>query len=117
VNASARARRRIVTSRIPIRFMAEGVEGVGHLKNVSRAGLFVRTVDLPRPGAPVALQFESPSTGSLVNLRGEVRWSTDGLGAPTLQAGFGVLVHEPPRDFAEFLRWALEQAEKEDGQT
>ncbi len=97
--------------------MAEGVEGVGHLKNVSRAGLFVRTPDLPRPGAPVALQFESPSSGGLVNLRGEVRWSTDGLGALAPQAGFGVLVHEPTRDFADFLRWAIEQAEKEDGQT
>lgn len=97
--------------------MAEGVEGVGHLKNVSRAGVFVRTADLPRPGAPVALQFESPPTGGMVNLRGEVRWSTDGLGAQTLHSGFGVLLHEPPREFSAFLSWALEQAEKEEGQS
>jgi hypothetical protein len=116
VNASARARRRILTSRIPIRFMSEGSEGVGHLKNVSRAGMCVRSADLPRPGVPIALQFEVPTTGTLVNLRGEVRWSSDRLGADTSQSGFGVLLHEPPPEFREFLRWALEQLEKEDEQ-
>ena len=40
--------------------MAEGSEGVGHLKNVSRSGMFVRSDDLPRPGVAIALQFEAP---------------------------------------------------------
>ena len=80
VNASARARRRVLTSRIPIRFMAEGTEGVGHLKNVSRAGMFVRSNDLPRPECSIAIQFDAPETGVSINLRGEVRWTTDGNG-------------------------------------
>jgi hypothetical protein len=96
--------------------MAEGTEGVGHLKNVSRAGLFVRSADLPRPGVPIALQFEMPATGALVNLRGEVRWNTEGLGAAVPQSGFGVMLLEPSREFAEFFRWAVEQIEKEDEQ-
>jgi hypothetical protein len=116
VSASARARRRILTSRIPARFMAEGSEGVGHLKNISRTGLCVRSIDLPRPGVAIAVQFEAPSTGELVNLRGEVRWSSDRLGSDTSQAGFGVLLHEPPPEFRDFFRWAIEQLEKEDGQ-
>jgi hypothetical protein len=96
--------------------MAEGTEGVGHLKNVSRAGLFVRSADLPRPGVPIALQFEAPTTGSLVNLRGEVRWNSDGLDTVAAQSGFGVMLHEPSLEFTEFFRWAVEQVAKEDEQ-
>ena len=96
--------------------MAEGSEGVGHLKNVSRSGMCVRSADLPRPGVTIALQFEAPTTGALVNLRGEVRWSSDRLGADTSQSGFGVLLHETPPEFREFFRWAIEQLEKEDEQ-
>ncbi len=95
--------------------MAEGTEGLGHLKNVSRSGMCVRSVDIPRPGVAIALQFELPTTGALVDLRGEVRWSSDRLSTVGLQSGFGVLLHEPPPQFREFLRWAIEQLEKEDG--
>jgi hypothetical protein len=115
VNASARARRRVVTSRIPIRFMAEGAEGLGHLKNVSRAGMFVRSSDLPRPGSAITLQFDLPTTGGgTVNLRGEVRWTSEGQGSVDPSPGFGVQILEPPREFAEFFRWAVEQLEKAD---
>ena len=96
--------------------MAEGSEGIGHLKNVSRAGLSVRSADLPRPGVAIALQFEVPATGVLVNLRGEVCWSSDRLGSETSQAGFGVMLHEPSPQFSDFFRWAVEQLEKEDEQ-
>ena len=96
--------------------MAEGSEGVGHLKNVSRSGLCVRSDDLPRPGVPIALQLELPTTGALVNLRGEVRWSSDRLGGAAAQSGFGVMLHEPTPEFSAFFRWAVEQLEKEDGQ-
>ena len=95
--------------------MTEGTEGVGHVKNVSRAGLFVRSNDLPRPGATIALQFDAPTSGSSINLRGEVRWTTDSLSSGDPAPGFGVQIHEPPRDFAEFVRWAIEQAEKSEG--
>ena len=104
----------MLTSRIPVRFVAEGSEGVGQLKNVSRAGLFVRSNDLPRPEAGISLQLEVPGTGTSINLRGEVRWTTDGSGTADASPGFGVQLHEPSREFTEFFRWAVEQLEKPD---
>ncbi|HTO55444.1 MAG TPA: PilZ domain-containing protein [Myxococcota bacterium] len=117
MNASARARRRVLTSRIPIRFLAEGVEGVGHLKNVSRAGLLVRSSDLPRPECPISLAFEHPDSGASITLRGEVRWTTDGQGSGDASPAFGVQLHEPPRAFTDFFRWAVEQLEKSDDES
>jgi PilZ domain-containing protein len=117
VNASARARRRVLTSRIPIRFVAEGSEGVGHLKNVSRAGLLVRSNDLPRPECPITIAFENPATGQSINLRGEVRWTFDGQGSPDPSPAFGVQIHEPSREFTEFFRWAVEQLEKSESES
>lgn len=114
MSGSARARRRIRIPRIQVRYLAEGIEGVGHLKNVSRAGLYVRTGEIPRVGAGVALQFRTLS-GALVDLRGEVRWSSRGLADPEVVPGFGVLLHEPPREFREFYLWVasrLGEAEK-----
>jgi len=56
----------------------------------------------------IALSFESPH-GSFVDVRGEVRWNTRGLAARTPE-GFGVRLHEPPREFCEFFVWAVEQS-------
>jgi hypothetical protein len=112
VSIPARARRRIQIARIPVRFMAEGAEAVGQLKNVSRAGLFVSATELPRPGAPVTLQFDSPA-GAPVNLRGEVRWVSQGAPESRVPTGFGVLLREPPREYREFFLWALNQVEKD----
>ncbi|MFQ5698111.1 MAG: PilZ domain-containing protein [Myxococcota bacterium] len=110
-----RARARVKTERISVRFMADGAESVGYLKNVSRAGIFIRAQDLPRPGAAVALQFRSPS-GVLVDLRGEVRWNTHGLTA-VASAGFGVAIQEPSREYVEFFLWALERSKDEEKET
>ena len=92
-----------------MRYVAEGMESVGLLQDVSRSGLYVRAPELPRPGAIVALQFESP-TGKLVDIRGQVRWNSSGSDPD----GFGVRVHEPPREYREFVAWALAEAEKDD---
>ena len=92
--------------------MAEGAEGIGHLKNVSRAGLLVRSSDLPRPECAISIAFENPESGASINLRGEVRWTTDGQGSRDPSPAFGVQIHEPPREFTEFFRWAVEQLEK-----
>ncbi len=62
----------------------------------------------------VALQFRSP-TGTLVDVRGEVRWTTAGLDAPNVRPGFGVLLHEPARQFVDFFRWVIGQLEAEKG--
>ncbi len=108
---SARVRQRIRVELIPVRYMAEGREAIGHLKNVSRAGVFVRARELPAPGAAVALQFRSPS-GELVDARGEVCWTTDGLPDSDVPPGFGIRIHEPPQQYWKFLRWALAQADE-----
>ena len=91
-----------------MRFLAEGQEAVGTLHNVSRAGVGIRSAEVPRPGAIIALSFESPS-GALVDARGEVRWNTRGLATGRVPEGFGVRLHEPPKAFREFFLWALEQ--------
>ncbi len=94
---------------MPMRFLSEGVEGTGTLESVSRAGAFVRTSELPRAGAVVVLQFRSPG-GVLVDLRGEVRWTTQGLAGEDVEPGFGVVLQEPSLEFRTFLRWVVDQA-------
>ena len=103
----ARARPRSEIPQITVRFLADGQESIGTLQNVSRAGVCIRSAEVPRPGVLVALGFDSPH-GSFVDLRGEVRWNTRGLTGRTPE-GFGVRLHEPPREFREFFLWVLEQ--------
>jgi hypothetical protein len=107
-------RQRIHVDLITVRYLAEGQEGIGHLRNVSRAGVFIRAVELPPEGAAVALQFRTPD-GALVDLRGEVCWTSrdgvDGEGG----IGFGVRLHEPPQEYRAFFRWVLLRAEQEKG--
>ncbi len=91
-----------------MRFVAEGIESLGHLANASRAGVFVLASELPRTGAAVAVQFRSP-TGTLVDLRAEVRWTTQGITGSSAVAGFGVQLHEPSPEYREFMLWALAQ--------
>ncbi len=114
----ARARERLGVPHLPLRFLSEGIEGTGFLENVSRAGAFVRTSELPRPGAVVVLQFRSRGD-ALVDIRGEVRWTTQGLAGEDVEPGFGVVLQEPSREFRAFLRWVLDQAtdpEKREGE-
>jgi hypothetical protein len=113
VGKCARARPRLAIAQISVRFVAEGVEALGQLHNVSRSGLYVRSVEPPRPGAIVALQFESP-VGRLVDLRGEVRWNTRGAARVGRPEGFGVRLHEPPRVYSAFVLWAQSSCEKPD---
>jgi hypothetical protein len=112
MSSSSRARARVPIAEIPVRFKADGSEAVGHLENLTRTGVFVRTDDLPRDGAAVALQFHSPS-GILIDLRGEVRWNSEGLSHLLSVRGFGVLLHEPPPEYLEFFDWAFRESADE----
>ena len=94
-----------------MRFLAEGCEATGLLRSASRAGVFIAASELPQVGSPVVVQFESPS-GPLVNVRGEVRWTTKELARPDVPTGFGVLLHEPPTEYRHFFLWAMERVEK-----
>jgi hypothetical protein len=111
VGGSARARQRIPVAPLRVRFLAEGLDAIGELTEISRTGVFVQAEESPRPGAVVALQFWTPA-GELVDLRGEVRWNTEGLANADGLCGFGVLMHEPSLKYREFFLWA--QAEKEE---
>ena len=84
---------------------------MGEITEVSRTGVFIEADEIPRSGAVVALQFWTP-TGDLVDLRGEVRWNTQGLASSADLKGFGVLLHEAPQPYREFFAWT--QAEKEE---
>lgn len=108
---SGRARPRLRLPEIAVRYVAEGAEGTGKLADVSRSGLHVRAVAPPRPGAIIALQFESP-TGKLVDVRGQVRWISQAPGETGAPRSFGVRLHEPPREFRDFVSWALSLGEE-----
>ena len=112
MGGSARARQRITVAPLRVRFLAEGLDATGEITEVSRTGVFIQTDEIPRPGAVVAVQFWAPS-GDLVDLRGEVRWSTKGLASAEELRGFGVLVYEAPQPYREFYLWA--QSQKEEG--
>jgi hypothetical protein len=114
----ARARQRLKIDPVRVRFLAEGQEAVGRLTEVSRAGVFVEADEFPRPGAVVAFQFRVPS-GELVDVRGEVRWSTQGLAGSNNHRGFGIMVHEAPLAFREFVSWiqnGADEADKEESE-
>ena len=112
MNETRRRRTRVSGREIAVRYVADGTEAVGHVKNVSRAGVFVVTDDLPRAGAVISLQLNAPD-GSLVDVRGEVRWTTDGIEMPDAITGFGVLIQEPPPDYLELFAWIRSCAKPE----
>ncbi|MDH5490422.1 MAG: PilZ domain-containing protein [Myxococcales bacterium] len=89
-------------------FRAEGERRpvYGLTYNLSREGLYVRTLDPPQRGARVWLEMRPPHVAHTVHLRGEVAWrkglQTPGGAAP---AGFGVRLSEsecPPADLSAY---------------
>jgi hypothetical protein len=97
-----------VVKRIPVTFESGTVRGKGHIKNVSKQGLFVRcSAILPKPGADVTVRF-ADRKGRGVELHGKVRWTTQQLDAdsPALP-GFGVNVAPGQQAFTEFFEQIL----------
>ncbi len=111
--SEARGSRRVPIERIPMQILSEAGQSVGHLRNVSKQGVFVRTSEMPPPGNVVAIQFSNPN-GGFVNLQGEVRWTTKQLENPEVPEGFGVRLDETPGEFRRFFMWALSQSEADD---
>jgi CheY-like chemotaxis protein len=86
----------------------ELVPSYGMTRDISRQGLFVRTLDAPSPGAKVWLDLHAPGSQSSVHLRGDVVWTS----APHPSAssatppGFGVKLDErgcPQTDLARYV--------------
>jgi hypothetical protein len=77
--------------------------GLSH--NVSREGLFLRTLDAPKPGTPVWIELRAPESASLVHLRGEVAWRREPGAIGATPFGFGMRVKPadcPASDHAQY---------------
>lgn len=64
----------------------------GYTYNVSRGGLYIRTMDAPAMGSKVSIELTPPYSNESVTLVARVQWTrsfTDGHGGPS-PAGFGV---------------------------
>ncbi|HXJ36447.1 MAG TPA: PilZ domain-containing protein [Candidatus Eisenbacteria bacterium] len=102
-----RRKLRRILKRIPASFEAGQVRGKGHIKNVSKEGLFLRTSVLPNVGDEVRVIFPD-RTGSKIEARGTVRWTT--LQLPVEQQakpGFGVHVPRGNEAFDDFFEQIL----------
>ena len=102
-------RRRLKRSvkRIPARYQSEGLTGRGHIKNVTKEGLFLRTDRLPSPGAQIRVIFE-PKNGPKVEVSGTVSWTTGQL-PPSEDSppGFGMQIEDGNEEFREFFEQIL----------
>lgn len=102
-----RRRLRRVLKRIPVQFETASVRASGHIKNLSKQGIFVRSNVLPMPGDRVSLVFEKRD-GSKVEVAGIVRWTTAQIGDPeAAQPGFGVELSGETREFHSFFEEIL----------
>ncbi len=102
-----RRRLKRVVKRIPARYQSDGLIGKGHIKNVTKEGLFLRTDRLPSPGSQVRVIFE-PHEGPKVEVSGTVAWTTAQLRDPTEGApGFGMKIDSVPEEFLEFFEQIL----------
>lgn len=102
-------RRRIkrTVKSIPARFQHEGRTQRGHIKNITKEGLFLRTDSLPPTGAAVRVIFETKA-GAKIQVAGTVRWTTAQL-PPSADTppGFGMKLDDVPEEFLEFFEQML----------
>ena len=83
----------------------ESIYGLTH--NISREGLYVRTLDPPQPGSELWLEMRDPRDGTGLHLRGRVIWrsqpsATGGVTPP----GFGLRIESercPPEDLQRYI--------------
>jgi hypothetical protein len=83
----------------------ESIHGLSH--NISREGLYVRTLDPPEPGSELWLEMRDPRDGTGMHLRGRVVWrrapSATGGAVPP---GFGLRIEAeqcPPEDLRRYV--------------
>ncbi len=108
-NPSTRERRQLrrILKRIPAFFQSEGVAGHGHVKNISKEGLFLRVNDLPEPGMTVRVILE-PENRRKIEVDGQVMWTTAQLPAEAKAApGFGMHFDHLSDEFAELFETIL----------
>lgn len=102
-----RRRLRRILKRIPAAFEAGALRGKGHIKNVSKEGLFVRASVLPPVGSEVRVLFPARN-GTKIEVYGTVRWTTAQLPAgEKAKPGFGVFIARGNDDFEGFFEQIL----------
>jgi len=97
-----RRRHRRIAKRLSVLIESGGSYSQGHIKNLSKTGMLVRSSLLPEPGAEVRLKFETLE-GHKIEVSGRVRWTTAGLPKDEVQSAFGVLFEAPGEDYLEFF--------------
>jgi len=84
------------------------IASYGVTYNVSGEGLYVRTLDPPRPSSALWIELQTPSSGVPIHLRATAVWQrSPGAGKGALPPGFGLSIDRPlcpPNDVREFLR-------------
>jgi len=78
----------------------------GLTHNVSREGLFLRTLDAPKPGTAVWIELRAPESPHVVHLRGSVVWRREPGAIGATPFGFGMRLTPapcPPEDHAVYV--------------
>ncbi len=104
-NYQGRDRRKLkrYVRRIPAKFSSPTMHGTGHVKNLSKQGLFMRTNVLPEPGEEVSVIILTRDRRK-IEVIGRVRWTTAQLGPETpAQPGFGMYIERASDEFVEFF--------------
>lgn len=75
--------------------------------NVSREGIYVRTLDPPRPQSRIWVELLAPSSGEPVHLRAQVMWQRLPSGRGIVPPGCGLRIEAgecPPGDLERYLK-------------
>ena len=88
-------------------FRASGMlhPNYGLTHNLSREGLFVRTLDAPRPNTEVWLELRAPQSAPIIHLRGSVVWRREPGAVGATPFGFGLRIKPeqcPPQDAEQY---------------
>lgn len=87
LRASARLPHATITSFRPAGILQPSY---GQSHNISREGLFIRTLDAPKPGSEVWIELRAPETSAMVHLRGQVVWRREPGAVGATPFGFGM---------------------------
>ena len=98
----SKRRHKRIAKRLTALVYADGEYANGHVKNLSKLGLFVRSNMMPSPGTEVRVRFET-ITGEKIEVEGVVRWNTSGLPTEEGTGGFGVYIPKPPKEYLNFF--------------
>jgi len=93
--------------RLEAHFQSGRMRGHGHVRNLCKEGLFIRSDRLPEPGLAVSIVIET-NAGDKVEVQGTVRWTTAQLpNARSAPSGFGVRLEGRPSMYRELFEALL----------